>query len=177
MQIQPGLQLQPKSCSWSSSISQSVSSLRLSSSPSASLWSVLLLSFRGSTDGERAHPKEPREGFWWSPWHRGIGSCLSPATWHCSGPPTLSKQLRGRGTPLMGSQETLFRLTTLHNPRDCHAALTSGARCFSAASCEPTETHMETSSSIMSVLKQKKSRRASGSAARTSTKQLLRAQS
>lgn len=175
MQIQPGLQLQPKSFSCSSSISQSVSSLILSSILSASLWSMLLLGFCECTDGERAHPKEPRKGFWWSPWHWVVGSCLSPATWHCSGPLTLSKQLRGRGTLLMGSQETLFRLTTL-NPRDCHAALTSGARCFSVASCEPTEMHMETSSSITSVLSQKKSRRASGSAAQTPTKQLLRAQ-
>lgn len=84
-------------------LSRSVTSLILSSIPSASLWTMVLLSFCECIDGERAHPKEPREGFWWSPWHWDIGSCLS---WHCSGPLTLSKQLRGRGRPLMGSQET-----------------------------------------------------------------------
>lgn len=87
-------------------LSMCVTSPILSSIPSASLWSMVLLSFCECTDGERVHLKESREGFWWSPWHWGMGSCLSPATWHCSGPLTLSKQLRSRGRPLMGSQET-----------------------------------------------------------------------
>lgn len=80
--------------------------------------------------------------------------------------------------PLVGAQETqlaLLRLKTLHNPKDCHAALTNGARCFSAASCEPTETHTGNHWQHP-VLSQKKSRRASGSAAWTQTKELLRAQ-
>lgn len=78
-------------------LSRSVTSFTLNSIPCTSLWFVGLLSFCECTDGERAHPKEPRKGSWWSPWYWGMGSCLSPATWHCSGLPTLSKQLRGRG--------------------------------------------------------------------------------
>lgn len=67
-------------------LSRSVTSLILSSIPSASLWFMVLLSFCECIDGERAHPKEPREGFCWSPRHWGKISCLSPTSWHCSGP-------------------------------------------------------------------------------------------
>lgn len=49
---------------------------------------------------------------------------------------SITEQLGGGGAPVVGSKmmpATTVELTTLHNPRDCHTALTNGVRGFSAA--------------------------------------------
>lgn len=94
-------------------------------------------------------PQEPRDDCWH---HRDRRSCLSPA-------PCLLRTLHAKQAPALSSprverhhrwdprrcQLALFRLTTFHNPRDFHAALTNRTESSFAASWELAKIRTETS--------------------------------